>query len=368
MREALKPFFQGESGEGRMASSPGSVFRNQVDTHELARAGVRVVVASVWPPPPTHAGASARDEAVRQLDGLREFGVRHPDVRLVTSAADARDALANDQLALIPAVEGGEGIQQPSDVDLYFAHGARLMTVVHILDCDLGGSAKGQLTRQLGVEGAGEHNPKGLSALGKATVERMIDVGMMIDVAHASDATADGILSLAEARRVPVVDTHAGARAYFAIERNVSDELARRIVATGGMIGTTLFRSFLSGVPATAQWSGYQAGACDDVVAHWKRLADVAGPDAVVLGSDFNGMIARPGAGKSCPQGIRTTGDLPALYAALAAHGVSQEALDRGGLRFLDVLEKVEGRANPKARATAKARREQARSPFDVAM
>jgi membrane dipeptidase len=367
MKEALKPLFHGESGHGRMASSPSAIFRNQVDTDQLLGAGVRVAVASVWPPPAVRPGLTARDEAVHQLDGLREFALHHPEVHLATSAADARAALARGQIALIPAVEGGEGVLSPDDVDLYYARGARLMTVIHMLDSALGGAAAGQLTHIVGIN-AGGSNPERLTELGRAVVQRMVQVGMAIDVAHSSDATAKDILEVAESEHVPVLFTHAGARALHPMERNLPDELAQQVVRTGGIIGVTLFADFVADVPEAAHWTGYEAGTCDDVVAHWKHFADRVGPDSVVLGSDLNGMVTRSKPGGACPNGIRTSGDLPALYAALAARGIPQKSLDQGGERLLQVLERVEARADPRAQRRAMTRRDGAVNAFDVAL
>jgi len=338
-----------------------------VDTDQLLAAGVRLAVASVWPPPATRPGLTARDEAIHQLDGLREFAVRHPEVHLSISAADARAALARGELALIPAVEGGEGVLTPDDVDLYYARGARLMTVIHMLDSQLGGAAAGQLSHIVGMH-ADQDNPLRLSELGRAVVRRMVQVGMAIDIAHCSDATAKDILEIAETEHVPVLYTHAGARALHPLERNLSDELAQQVVRTGGIIGTTLFADFVSDVPESARWKGFEEGTCDEVVAHWKHFADRVGPDSVVLGSDLNGMVKRSKPGGACPNGVRTTADLPALYAALAAQGIPQKSIDQGGERFLQVLERVEARADPRAQRRATARRDGATNAFDVAL
>jgi membrane dipeptidase len=81
----------------------------------------------------------------------------------------------------------------------------------------------------------------------------------------------------------------------------------------------------------------------------------------------MNGMARRPGPGGACPEGLRTTADWPALYAALAAHGVPQAALDHSGERLLHLFERVESRADPRARARAIRRPAMASRPFDIA-
>jgi membrane dipeptidase len=151
------------------------------------------------------------------------------------------------------------------------------------------------------------------------------------------------------------------------MERNLPDALARRVVHGGGLVGITLYREFLQGVPPEKQWPGYESGTCDDVVAHWKHVASLVGPASVVLGSDFNGMVNRAAPGGSCPNGIRNSGDLPDLFKALAAHGIPQVTLDQGGERLLHVLEQVEAHANPAVQRAALRRRVKTSGPFDVA-
>jgi membrane dipeptidase len=367
MREALKPFFHGESGNGPKARSPDAIFVNQLEAEELRNAGVRLIVASVWPPVPIRPGRTPRDEALHQLDALHAFVRRHAEFRLAGSAAEARAILARGQLALLPAVEGGEGISSVDDVDLYYARGARVLTVVHMADNGLAGAAEGQLGRILGLAPSGR-DTQGLTPLGRQVLGRMMDLGMVIDVAHASDAAAGQVLDQVEARGVPVLYTHGGSREFVPMERNLSDALARRVVGGGGLVGITLYREFLQGVPPEKQWPGYARGTCDDVVAHWKHVANVVGPASVVLGSDFNGMVNRAQPGGSCPNGIRSSADLPDLFAALAAHGIPRLTLDQGGERLLHVLEQVEAHANPAAQKTALSRRAKTSGPFDVAL
>jgi len=97
----------------------------------------------------------------------------------------------------------------------------------------------------------------------------MLDLGMMVDLAHASDKTTDDVLALAEPRGAPVINTHAARGSCLAIERNISDVNAARIAKLGGTIGVTIFDHMVVDVPQSEQWAGYVAGSCDDVIAHW---------------------------------------------------------------------------------------------------
>jgi membrane dipeptidase len=350
MRAALGPLFQGEPGDGVLAGSHAALLVNQVDAAALRRAGVRLILATVWPPPATRPGRSALGEALHQLAELEAFARRNPDFVLAHGAAEARRKLADGALVLIPAVEGGEGIRRVEDVDLLYAAGARSITLVHFFDNPLADAADDQFGPVVG--GLANGRDGGLTPLGVAAVQRMIQLGILIDVAHASDRTISEVLALAGPAGVPLLYSHTGVG--WAETRCLSTPLAQRIAAGGGLIGIGLFRSPFHEIPPSERWEGFQPGTCDDDVAHWLHYARHAGPEAVMLGSDFSSVILRARPGGACAQGLRHTGDLPALFSALEAHGLARDTLDNSGERLLRLLETVEGRADPSVLQSAR--------------
>lgn len=350
MRAALRPFFQGEPGDGVLAGSHTERLVNQVDPAALRRAGVRLVIATVWPPNATRPGRSALGEALHQLEELEAFARRSPDFVLARSVEEARQELARGELVLLPAIEGGEGIRGVEDVDRLHAAGARSITLVHFFDNPLAGAADAQFGPLVG--GLTNGRDGGLTPLGVEAVRRMIQLGILIDVAHASDRTIEDVLALTEPAGVPILYSHTGAG--WAETRCLGTPLARRIAASGGLIGIGLFRSPFQEVPAAERWEGFQPGTCDDDVAHWLHYTRQVGPEAVMLGSDFSSVILRARPGGACARGVRHTGDLPALFAALEARGVERQHLDDSGARLLRVLEAVEARADPSLQRSAR--------------
>lgn len=352
MDRAAKPVFKGSPGDELLAGSPGVILRNQIDAQTLSRHHLRLVLGSVWPPFRLRPGRTERDEALNQLLWLREFGQSTSGFAIARDAEHARRLLSNGHVVVVPAVEGGEGIGSPEDVDLFFAAGARAITLVHFTSNDLGGAAHGQVGRVAGYE-SDRLSENGLTDAGRAAVKRMIELGILIDVAHSSEKTIAEVLTLTEAAGVPVVFSHGAARSFSGTERNLSDEAAKRIAASGGLIGVTLYDGFLAGLPKEAEVPDHVHGSCDDVAAHWLHFAKLVGAENVTLGSDFNGFVTRPRPGGPCPEGVRHTGDLGDLYAALEKRGVPAASIDGGGERLLKLLEQVEAKADAGARARA---------------
>lgn len=361
-----RPFFKGEAGSGPLTTDPRARLRNQIGEPQMHASGLRLALGALWPPFDVRPGRDALGEALDQVSELRRFTQRHPGFAVVSSAARARAVLAQGRIAILPQLEGGEGIEQVDDVDRLWAAGVRAITLEHFSSSALGGAAKNQMLHNIfGVQSATVER-QGLTPLGRAAVERMMALGIVIDLAHSSDAVSRDVLDLTEARGVPVINSHSPARALHLMERAIPDELAARIGRGGGLLGATVFDGMVAHVPESERWPGFVPGSCDDVIAHWVYLAKVAGPEHVALGSDFNGFITRPGPGGSCPNGLRNIGDLPDLFAALEAHGIPRAALDGMGQALLTLVETVEAKADPVAQAKARQVRTDAQNLFSA--
>jgi membrane dipeptidase len=165
------------------------------------------------------------------------------------------------------SIEGAHALDgDPTNVDVVADAGFRMMSLTHLADNDFGGSAHGM-------------TKGGLTSAGREVLGRMEGRGMIVDVAHASEATIDDILSMAT---LPVVASHTGVRGTADNPRNLSDAQLRGIADTGGLIGIGFW-------PAAT--GGDDVGAIARAIRH---ATDVAGFDHVGLGSDFDGAVAQP--------------------------------------------------------------------------
>jgi membrane dipeptidase len=186
---------------------------------------------------------------------------------------------------------------EPEAAARWVARGVRLFGLVHSRDNVLAGSSSQ----------AAEERRGGLTAEGKRLVSAVHRAGGVVDVSHASDAALDDILAMAVADGVPVVASHSNARALVPHPRNVTDEQARAIGKTGGVVGVAFHSTFL-----------VQRGRArlSDVVRHVRHLVDVAGVDHVAIGSDFEGDIMPP-------RELRDVSGFPRLAGALREAGMA---------------------------------------------
>ena len=124
-----------------------------------------------------------------------------------------------------------------------------------------------------------EHTTKGLKEFGFQAVEKMNDLGIIIDVSHLSEA---GFYDVARTSRKPFAASHSCCRALADHPRNLTDDQLRVIGDTGSIVGVNFYDVFL--------------GSCDglstvyDIVRHMIHIRDKAGIEAIALGSDMDGI------------------------------------------------------------------------------
>ena len=118
----------------------------------------------------------------------------------------------------------------------------------------------------------------GLKPFGIEVVERMGELGMIVDVSHASDGTSSDVLKYAKG---PVVASHSNCRAVCNHPRNLSDDMIRRLAEKGGVAGLNFYGCFLDGSNESRM---------DAMVEHLKHMVKVGGSEFPAIGTDFDGF------------------------------------------------------------------------------
>ena len=124
--------------------------------------------------------------------------------------------------------------------------------------------------------GAGcyEENGSGLTRFGHELVEKMNDIGMLIDLSHANMATMADTIA---ASNQPVIVSHSCCKALYEHNRNTTDENIRATAEKGGLFGVTQMRPFMTRQIDNAVHYYYD---------HIEHAVNVAGIEGVCIGSD----------------------------------------------------------------------------------
>jgi membrane dipeptidase len=127
--------------------------------------------------------------------------------------------------------------------------------------------------RNLLGDGCLEPADAGLSRLGRAAVERMNALGILVDLSHCGRRTTRDAIAVSSR---PVAFTHTGCAALHDHPRNKTDEELRALADKGGVAGIYVMPYLRpKGQPTAA-----------DVVRHLEHAIEVAGEDHVGIGTD----------------------------------------------------------------------------------
>ncbi len=121
---------------------------------------------------------------------------------------------------------------------------------------------------------------KGLTEKGFFFIQRMEELGMIIDVSHLSDA---GFWDIVQHTKKPFVASHSNARALCGHCRNLTDDMIRAVAGRGGVIGLNFYGCFLNETNDSHSRVARMA-------AHARHMLKVGGSGCLGLGSDFDGI------------------------------------------------------------------------------
>lgn len=221
------------------------------------RAGVDVVSITI----------SSRDPTTSLLDWAAMFDAADW-LRKVTTPDDARDAAAGDGVGVLLNTQNlGEVIDGDLDrVERLYDGGVRIFQPTYNLQNLVGA-------------GCYARSDCGLSQHGVDVIERVTDLGGVVDLSHCGRATTLDAIEVAE---TPPAATHVGCAAVYDHPRGKSDEVLEAIAAADGYVGVVGVPWFLAAEDASL--STY--------VDHVEHAVEVVGPDRVGVGTDFRNVDA----------------------------------------------------------------------------
>lgn len=323
--------------------------RGQVDIPRMRDGGVTGVFFAVYTSPIRNTELESVQAALEIIDATRREVSRFPDeLALVSSSGEIEAATQSGRIAIVLGIEGGHMINSSLAVlRTLYELGARYLTLTHSKDTPWAGSS-------------GSDANLGLSDLGRSVIREMNRLGMLVDISHVSDQTFWDVLDTSAA---PIIASHSSARALAAHKRNMSDEMIRAMADRGGVIHVNYYNVFLDDAYAARSSAWNRANPdtgsgdrdartraklaaigrppLDTLLDHFDHAIQVAGIEAVGLGSDFDGVDGE------LPEGMEDISQVPNIAEGLARRNYSQDEIDKVlGSNSLRVLREVESAAN----------------------
>jgi len=195
-----------------------------------------------------------------RLDWIDRFSTGY-GIRRVMTLAELKDAKAKGEPAVIQDIEGCDFLDGRLErLEEAYRRGVRVIQLVHYIPNDIGDFQTGPVM----------HN--GMTEFGAGVVRELNRLGILVDVAHATEPLVRGVVKVATK---PLLLSHTALQGSKAqgktplAERQISPDHARMVANTGGVVGVWHF------FPSVERY-----------VEGIKEMVDVAGVDHVGVGTD----------------------------------------------------------------------------------
>jgi len=320
--------------------TPGGDF----DYVRAKQGGLDAPFMSIYVPATYQLTGGAKEMALELMNSVKRITTDYPDkFEMAYSVSDVERIFNEGKIALPMGMENGAPIEGDLDnIQFFFDEGIRYITLTHSEDNDICDSSYN----------LGERTHKGLSDFGKEVVLEMNRVGIMVDISHVSD---DAFYQIMDVTQVPAIASHSSARHFTpGFERNMSDDMIKRLAENGGVIQINFGSSFVTqesqdkrkknseDVSAFAKENNLESDDprvkefakkvaidnpvfCDvtDVADHFDHVVKLVGIDHVAFGSDYDGV------GDTLPYGLKDASTFPNLIYHLLKRGYSEEDIEK---------------------------------------
>lgn len=312
--------------------------RGDFDYVRAKQGGLNVPFMSIYIPANLEQTPGASYQLAHQLiDSMEALAWRAPDKFAMAYSVD--DVLKHQEQGLISlalGMENGSPIEGDlANLQTFYDRGIRYITLAHSQSNHIADSSY-DIRRQW----------NGLSPFGKELVKEMNRLGVMIDISHVSD---DAFWQAVETSAVPVIASHSSLRAFTpGFERNMSDDMIKKLAETGGVIMINFGSSFVTQqanrygdiirkqiaaineqygkgsdeaeqrIAAVRAKNPFPFASLEQVLDHIDYVKNLVGIDYIGIGSDYDGV------GDSLPVGLKDVASYPNLVQGLLDRGYSE--------------------------------------------
>jgi membrane dipeptidase len=313
------------------------------DLQRMISGGLDVQIFSVW----CDARPDAYAFANREIDSLYAIvGRSNNKLAIAYTLKDIRRNLKNHLQTAILGMEGGHMIEDNlNKLDSLYSRGVRYMTLTWNNSTAWASSAMEESNGKI------PEGKRGLNDFGKKVINRMNELGMMVDLSHVGEQTFKDAIATSTK---PVIVSHSCVWNIDPVFRNLKDDQIDAIKKNGGVICINFNSGFLDSnyVKKSKVFyankkvekdsllkTGLQEFFVDEMLAKKYKaeienmrppfsalfdnidyIAKRIGVDYIGLGSDFDGIT-------SAPKELDGIQDFPKITAGLVERGYSPKAI-----------------------------------------
>lgn len=198
------------------------------DLPRFIEGGIDVQIFSVWVPPEKKSRPYF-DQAIEQIDSIESFVKRNPGrVGLAKTSKDIEILVKQGKFVVMLGMEGGHHIENDiKKLEYFYQRGVRYMGLTWDNSTTWATSAKDEEQKGTNLK------QRGLTEQGRKIVQRMNELGMLVDISHVGDQTFWDLMAITSK---PVIASHSSAWALCNHRRNLKDAQLDAIKKNGGVV------------------------------------------------------------------------------------------------------------------------------------
>ena len=262
--------------------------------------------------------------ANRQIDSLDAVIKRNPGkIVKVANGEELLAAVKDNKIAALIGLEGGHQIEDNlNNLDSLYNRGVRYMTLTWNNSTQWATSASDETNKDGDLNSEGK---KGLTKFGKQIVNKMNELGIMIDISHVGEQTFWDVIANT---KKPIIASHSSVYNICPHPRNLKDDQIKAIAKNGGVIQINFNSGFLDSTVEkketeflekhkteidSLKLSGVNSYLAEElmyrkhsqeseelkapfnlVIEHIEYIIKLVGVDYVGIGSDYDGIVLPP--------------------------------------------------------------------------
>lgn len=283
--------------------------------------GVDIQIFSIWVPPDKK-DKSYFDQANEQIDSIYSLAHRNSSIMgIARNESEVRNLLGQNKFVAMFGLEGGHPFGDDlTKLDFFQNRGVRYITLTWNNSTSWASSAYDEAVQPEKLK------HKGLTKFGEKIVQRLSELGIIVDVSHVGEKT---FWDLVRVTTKPIIASHSSVWKLCPHRRNLKDDQLRAIAKTGGVVFINFLPNFIDSTFSKKEqklreqhktridslrtvWKGdwlsfenavtymlreeYKAirPPLSVLIDHFDYAMKLIGPDHVGIGSDFDGIHTTP--------------------------------------------------------------------------
>jgi membrane dipeptidase len=251
---------------------------------------------------------TALEHIMAYMNLLKQYS---KDLKTITTKGDVETLLRDDRIGFLIAIEGAEPLEDVEDLQLFYRLGVRSVQLTWNFDNKYGATCMSK--KDYGLTGDGEE-----------LVQLCNELGVIIDLSHASKRTS---IEAIAASKLPVIVSHANVKGVRSHARNLDDEQLEALKNNGGVVGVTFIPPTIGDQPSYRRLAD-----------HIMYIHDRFGSEIIAIGTDYFGLL-----NVDEPEGLEDITGIGRLWDELKSRGLGDRDLEK--IAYLNAMRVVQANA-----------------------